>query len=202
MILARRSYLDNPGLIAIGNISYSLYLVHWPLFAFAANIWLDQTPLEIRLAALLLSFALAYLLYRFIEQPMRQATIRPSWRLGGATIAVSLLLASIPLATPADKTDYAELRRPNFGFDRICDMKKTAFHPDPTCRNGETPKVMVWGDSYAMHLVPGLATLFPDSLAQATRSFCGPLLDLAPMRMASSMATIPSLGWPNSIRLT
>ena len=182
VILAKRPFLNNPGLVAIGNISYALYLVHWPLFAFAAHIWLGQTPLGIRLGGFFLSFVLAYLLHHYVEQPMRGITIKPSWRLGGITVAASFMLAMIPLAMPTGESNYAVLRQPTVGFDHRCDMKKTDFNPDPACSNGERPTVMVWGDSYAMHLVPGLATLVPDGLIQATRSFCGPLVDVAPMR--------------------
>jgi hypothetical protein len=38
---------------------------------------------------------------------------------------------------------------------------------------------MVWGDSFAMHLVPGLAATLDTGLLQATKSACGPLLDIA-----------------------
>ncbi len=182
VILAKRPFLNNPGLVAIGNISYSLYLVHWPLFAFAAHIWLEQTPLEIRVGVFFLSFALAYILHCYVEQPIRRTTVIPSWRLGGITVAASLILAMLPLWMSTGDSRYAELRRPSVGLDPACDMQKTTFSPVPACRNGERPKVMVWGDSYAMHLVPGLAALMPNGLIQATRSFCGPILDLAPMR--------------------
>jgi hypothetical protein len=60
-------------------------------------------------------------------------------------------------------------------------MQEQQFRPLAECRNTNKPKIMVWGDSYAMHLVAGLADIYGDSLIQATRSACGPLLDLAPM---------------------
>src|SRR5690606_15442749 len=53
-----------------GNISYSLYLVHWPLFAFLNNVWIGpgdiEQPLELRIALLALSFVFAYALYRYV----------------------------------------------------------------------------------------------------------------------------------------
>lgn len=42
---------------------------------------------------------------------------------------------------------------------------------------------MVWGDSYAMHLVPGLVRVASDQgLVQATKSSCGPFPGLTPVR--------------------
>ena len=53
-------------LAAIGIISYSLYLVHWPIVVFTRWTWGDE-DLGSRLVALALSIALGYLLHRFVE---------------------------------------------------------------------------------------------------------------------------------------
>ena len=57
-------------LVFIGLISYSLYLWHFPLFAFARNLDIFDLPLLKGLYILVASL-LAYLAYRFIEQPLR-----------------------------------------------------------------------------------------------------------------------------------
>ncbi|MCF3648446.1 acyltransferase family protein [Synoicihabitans lomoniglobus] len=62
-------------LVFIGLISYSLYLLHWPLFAFTSYWTLNQAPLEIRLALVLIAFALAWLSYRYVETPFRRKSI-------------------------------------------------------------------------------------------------------------------------------
>jgi peptidoglycan/LPS O-acetylase OafA/YrhL len=60
----------------IGIISYSLYLWHWPIFAFLRNYQADtQLSLFFSLAGLLLSFLMAYLSWRFIESPFRDKTL-------------------------------------------------------------------------------------------------------------------------------
>lgn len=186
VILAKRPGLDRCGLGAVGDMSYSLYLVHWPIMAFAANIWLNNVPITIRIGCVLLSFALSYLLYRCIENPIRRAPVGASWRLIATTIAVTILIAAIPFVGKPHEVDYAHLMRPNVGFAHVCDMKREPYRPRAECRNSNEPKVMIWGDSYAMHLVAGLADTFDDSLVQATRSACGPILDLAPMAIDPS----------------
>jgi peptidoglycan/LPS O-acetylase OafA/YrhL len=58
--------------VAIGLISYSLYLWHWPVFVFSRQILLTtQLPVAVALVGILLSFALAWITWRFVEAPFR-----------------------------------------------------------------------------------------------------------------------------------
>lgn len=59
-------------LVGIGLISYSAYLWHQPLFAFARIRSLVQPGPELMLALAFASLALAYLSWRFVEQPFRR----------------------------------------------------------------------------------------------------------------------------------
>jgi peptidoglycan/LPS O-acetylase OafA/YrhL len=66
-----RTILSHPWLVAIGLISYPLYLWHWPLLSFA-RIFEGQTPtVAVRLAAVAVSVALAWATYRLVERPIR-----------------------------------------------------------------------------------------------------------------------------------
>ncbi len=66
------SLLGGRPLVAVGRISYSLYLWHWPVFVlFRWTIGLE-TPLQ-RTLAVALAFALAMASYRWIETPVRHA---------------------------------------------------------------------------------------------------------------------------------
>lgn len=62
--------ISHKSFVAIGLISYSLYLWHWPIFSFIQYLGLELSGL-LRVSALILSFVLAYLSWRFIEQPVR-----------------------------------------------------------------------------------------------------------------------------------
>ncbi len=61
-------------IVFIGLLSYSLYLWHWPIFAFMQYLGLELTGIE-RIGALALTFILSYLSWRFVEQPFRKANI-------------------------------------------------------------------------------------------------------------------------------
>lgn len=63
--------LAHRALVAVGLISYPLYLWHWPLLAFARIIEGETPSREVRLAAIASSVVLAWLTYRFIERPFR-----------------------------------------------------------------------------------------------------------------------------------
>ena len=64
-------FVGNKAFVGIGLISYSAYLWHYPLFAFARHISLTEPSHSIFLILSLLSLIFAYFSYRFIETPFR-----------------------------------------------------------------------------------------------------------------------------------
>lgn len=79
-------------LVAIGRISYPLYLVHWPLHVFPA-ILLGQAYSWIwRFVFFVLSVALATLVWRFVEEPVRKKRVLQSNRSLLQVYGVGLLL--------------------------------------------------------------------------------------------------------------
>lgn len=173
-----------------GNISYSLYLVHWPLFAFLNNAWLGEAgnehpPLAWRAGVLLLSIALAVILNRTIEKPLRFMPLTNPVKIFAASLAASLavlLLSRGAALATAPTTNYAELRRSNHGLSEKCAFTAN-FEPIAECRTSDEPEIMVWGDSYAMHLLGGIASpaMNAGGVVQATRNTCGPMLGVAPV---------------------
>ncbi|MFX4212092.1 acyltransferase family protein [Aliarcobacter butzleri] len=63
--------LSNKLFVGIGLISYSLYLVHWPIIVFW-NYLSQNISLVEKIAIFVISFVLAYLSYKYIEQPFRK----------------------------------------------------------------------------------------------------------------------------------
>lgn len=62
--------LQNKILVWTGLLSYSLYLWHWPIFTFIKYL---AIPLQgtVRMVAILGTFVLSYISWKFIEQPFR-----------------------------------------------------------------------------------------------------------------------------------
>ncbi|MGZ4625514.1 MAG: acyltransferase family protein [Kineosporiaceae bacterium] len=117
--------LGRAPLAALGTLSFSWYLWHWPCLQLARRIWSppavdDLPPADIpawaRLAAVTLALGLAVLTFRFVEEPARSARIwRPALRrsLPGAALLVgtAVLLAAVALPDPQSGVKVAPLRQ-------------------------------------------------------------------------------------------
>lgn len=90
-------------LVGIGLISYSVYLWHQPLLAFLRIRSLGEPSQDALLVAALLSFPIAWISWRLVEQPFRRRPDRsrqtPAARrifaMGGAGLVGFLLVASL-----------------------------------------------------------------------------------------------------------
>lgn len=79
-----------------GDISYSLYLWHWPLIIIAPSVPFWGLTIYHRVALLVICFVLAWLTKRFVEDPMRSwrvLTRRPARTTLWAALAAMLLVA-------------------------------------------------------------------------------------------------------------
>jgi peptidoglycan/LPS O-acetylase OafA/YrhL len=80
----------------LGDVSYSVYLWHWPLLIFAPYA-VGGTP---TLAILALTVGAAWLTKRFVEDPVRAAPRPPRWTLAAAAIA-TVAVVGVTLAGSA-----------------------------------------------------------------------------------------------------
>lgn len=176
-------------LVGIGLVSYSAYLWHQPLFAFARMTSEHAGSTLFSGGVILLSFALAYLSWRYVETKFRSSAAIPLKLFCftiGLAIAFFLLFElyvrenkGVPDRSP--QMAAIELRmRPNQGFGPNCDYAGQ-YVPRPECVNGLAPStIMVWGDSIAAHLVGAVLASDVDArIVQATKSSCAPLVGFA-----------------------
>ena len=189
--------LSHPAPVALGLISYSAYLWHQPLFAFARLRSLHDPSPALMAGLCLATFGLAALTWRFVEQPFRGTRPRALPTRGAVfTAALSGLAACIALGAWVQARDGFPARpglaaldallTPNPGLAESCEAR---FHTMHTCYTSATPQVLLWGDSFAMHLARGLVAGHPDiALQQHTLSSCAPILNLARINAESPVS--------------
>jgi len=197
--IASRLLASRP-LVFTGLISYSLYLWHWPLFAFAKYYLMGAlTPLH-TVTIIGASVVMSVFSWRVIERPFRRAAAAPQPLVIGSGVAVLLMLAALgglahqsggfpgrlnPAAQAAAR--YQQER----GATLIAGMRSGTCFLDPEqgpdaydaercfAKPGTRPDIVLWGDSFAAHYYPGLRAAFETrgiSVAQATASACPPFL--------------------------
>lgn len=155
--------LSTAPMVAIGRISYSLYLVHWPVNVFASQEFGDNYTLPWRLVMVGLCFVLSALLYRFVETPLRHGQWLARTRSFVATYGVGLL-ASVAFASVVIAQDGlpgrlpAEVARIAAFSKDMPDERCTEYPPKgavaqpPLCALGAPGKPaewLIWGDSHA-----------------------------------------------------
>ena len=205
ILINNQTVFDNfiaKAIIWVGDLSYSLYLIHWPLFAFAANIWISEfdMPFSYRVAIIGISILLAYLQYNFIENRFRYKKSTKETIKFNPILAFSVFLIIIPITlniTSSQSNDpISNNRMGNTGFGQQCTFYDK-LEDLADCRTGNKPSILVWGDSNAMHLVPGLAAVKGDKdIMQATKYVCGPMLGISPL--GTAVATYQNKNWANS----
>lgn len=167
-------------MVAIGLISYSAYLWHQPLFAFA-RIWSPEHPSFALMGTLaVVSIGLAWLSWRYVELPFRnrRAAVLPGRpALFGASLAgmaVFVAIGAWGMVTEGFKGRLDRAMTPYFAqvlqsFDQQGDFgdcfpggdDSTRFIPLCTVF-GEPDASRVFGvtgDSHAMALMPGLGAV-------------------------------------------
>lgn len=195
--------LSTAPLVYVGRISYSLYLWHWPVIVFYRLAWKNVFgPLDIAFV-IALSWLLADLSYRLVEQPFRTRSIRllPAPRVvlaGVACLAGFLALGGLITVTGANWRSYPpEVLR----VAAYTDYKDTAdyayqFGAGDGCSvsgytNGDgfdrakclatvpgKPNYLVVGDSHAGAVWRAITLAWPEAhFIKASISGCRPVLE-------------------------
>lgn len=144
----------------LGGVSYSAYLWHWPLIVVAPYVLgLPQLALPQKGAILLLTFVLAGLSRRFVEDPVRrmpalvQARSRRTFLVAGVAMAVVVIPslaggAAVRAQVAADDALRADLARtPCFGAASLdprlscSDADYPVISPDPSLAQEDSPDI-------------------------------------------------------------
>ena len=184
MILAAPSTIVVGGLmragplVTLGTYSYSIYLVHWPIYVLSLSVFGDATgggKLWIILAIAVTSF----LLFRLIEERFRYAA-----KVINIFAGCGLLILGLKLAPLVYANGYVSQDRLSSSNSEIRSAERLKFCNYTTdlwakkffrCVNdrGSEELILLWGDSHAEHLLAGFSAAFPSAnIAVASRTGC------------------------------
>lgn len=190
-------FIGNKAFVSIGLVSYSLYLFHWPVFAYTRYLYGEITGVLIPLV-ILVSFLLTLICYYFVEIKLRYLKVSMLVAVRKFIIvptSIALVLNGFVIITDgfgpyyfdiAYKELFAKTKRPAKparSFNYVC-QQSTLTSSDvtrPTCLINTENKsnVLLWGDSNAAHFVGMLGEIAKKndfSFRNVTHSACPPLL--------------------------
>ncbi len=191
----------------LGNVSYSLYLWHWPFWVFAlalASAAGRTHGVFDQVVVLTLSLVTAWLSWKYVEQPVRINRVfwtskRIAWSYAAA-VSASLGVGIFVLVNMGLPTRFGEyvlraaeatfISTPRDECFRRGDSTKDA--PEQFCRmgaNAGVPSVILWGDSHAnqyLTAVSDAARELGKGGLIATQSGCAPALVLEVSSSSSS----------------
>jgi len=194
-----KQVLGNRLLVYIGLISYPLYLWHWPLLSFSRLLPFDHHISTMhKMAAIALSFVLAWITYEWIEKFFRYGknSNAKTATLVCVLIVIGLLgvtifkLEGLASRYPEQVTAVATYRygkqyQQAYGMYNRCWFGETA-NPDaftPECLGAlasPTAKhtLLMWGDSQAAHIYPAIDDMFSgkQTVAEYARNACPPVI--------------------------
>ena len=175
--------------VGIGLISYSAYLWHQPLFAFARLRSLTEPSNTLMAVLAVAALLLAWVTWRWVEQPFRKRTnlvLVTQRSVFAASGAVGAVFVALGLTGHVGNgfgwhkrwiATFDERVMVNHGLHTDCEG---AFGDSRNCFTSITPNVLLWGDSYAMHLAQGIIASEDNvALQQHTMSNCSPVLGIA-----------------------
>jgi peptidoglycan/LPS O-acetylase OafA/YrhL len=200
-----RQILSNRVLVGVGLISYPLYLWHWPLLS-GLSISTNNTHF-LKVCALGLAFLLAWLTYRFVERPIRHNLLTGVFqrRAGALLVAALTSVAGMGIFTAVQAGFPARFPTEIRQLLNYREEEHLAGWRSDTCflnseQDGDSfsgcvdvapkgaPLVVLWGDSHAADLYPGIHYLQANSnfrLAQFSATACPPIVDFeSPKRKA------------------
>lgn len=176
----------------LGNISYPLYLWHWPVLVIP-HLYLgrDLSIME-RLIAIVLTLILADLTHRFVENPLRVREFSQTRILASAALVTILTLILSIIIINSNKDEVILKSGKQFSLESVlaqpkiyqdgCHLENGQIIP-PECIYGTKDsrrKIVLFGDSHAAQWFPALEKMAKENglaLTSFTKSACpGPAI--------------------------
>ena len=174
-------FVGNKAFVGVGLISYSAYLWHQPLFAFARHRSLTEPSHTVFLVLSVLALALAYLSWRYVEAPFRKrgnVSRGLIFSLGFVFTSLFIAIGYFGHVKNGFESRFERVLSGDIGhieFHKYIDEKYFDCEPKVVAENAlswdrflrckqsrqGTPEVVLLGDSHAEHLFLGLAEYIP-----------------------------------------
>ena len=163
-------FLSQKILVFLGLISYSAYLFHQPILVFSKyfigddlrGLGLPLNPtLELNFLLIVLTFFIAYLSWRFVENPFRKNKINiftAHWK--SSTLFFITLITLISFSQMPERENINNIQFSKSWEDdarvNICHLQEAeAIKHDDACF-AKQQDILLWGDSHAASLNYGL----------------------------------------------
>jgi len=200
---ATNIFLSSYPLQIIGNLSYSLYLWHWPIYVYLVMAVAVDKPVSTieKLIGLLISLGASYVSYKWIEQPIRlRSEYWNSKKVIGLWIASILIsIATLAVALKSSETSYrlpAYLANAEKALvDKNPRQDECFLDGDQAAARNNTPHLcqigvnhpnfadaILWGDSFADAIQPMVEKILTESNLSgvvSTLSGCLPMNKVA-----------------------
>lgn len=171
--------LDNPLAVGLGLISYSLYLIHWPIIVFYKYYYVAELTNRARFIICAASIIAAVVMYHLVEQPFRRRVKDPKalspGRFGFACAMLAIIIM-IPAANiwanngwktksdgtetfiSNDETEAAREKR----FEYL-DSKDGCYIGDISkCNNNAELQILTFGNSHELDAYNSLTSQYGD----------------------------------------
>ncbi len=148
---AMASALSRRPLVAVGKVSYGVYLYHWPIFLLLSpqRTGLDRWPLLA--ARLIVTAAVTVASYRWIEQPVRQRRVLSAPRSAitamSATMVVVAIAGMVAVPRPQFTATEALLARGDAGLIELTAGTASATAVGSLPTTPTVPRVLVVGSN-------------------------------------------------------
>ena len=187
--------LSSPPAQWLGKVSYSLYLVHWPLICLVSLVF--ALTFKFKLLVIAASLLTAWLSWKFIEAPFRRpVTEANSGQVTRVTLAATAACAALFVVFNLGGTRLWQQYPDAIAYTQPSHADTTFFNRDTCFLTSQSnalsfyrkdlcltpaagrPNVLVIGDSHAANIVEALKLESPGAhVMQATAVGCKPTLE-------------------------
>lgn len=174
-------------MVFVGLISYSLYLWHWPLIVFTEHLLIRQLSFYETILLLVLMGVVSFLSWKYIEQSFKKNSFfNNQKKLFKVTVNIMVTVFVVCLVIKA--TDGLAMRSSKPAdvewekWGKCNDYSEINVTGGEGCKLGKiggAPSFMLWGDSHARAIAPGVslgAENYGQSGVISSINGCPPLL--------------------------